>query len=59
MHVICYIALSAIHLAASGCAVHAGAMPDAVCAGAAALVYAALAVLKPREPRESPGVEGK
>jgi len=44
MHVICYGLLCAIHLAASGFAVHAGAMPDAGCAALAALVYAALAV---------------
>ena len=44
MYAICYAALCAIHFAASGLAVHAGAMPDAACAGAAALVYATLAL---------------
>jgi hypothetical protein len=44
MHLICYALLSAIHLAASGFAVHAGAMPDAACAALAASVYAALAL---------------
>ena len=44
MHVICYGLLCAIHFAASGFAVHAGAISDAGCAGLAALVYAALAV---------------
>jgi len=44
LHTIAYGALAAIHFAASGFAVHAGAMPDAGCAGLAALVYAGLAV---------------
>ena len=44
LHTIAYVALAAIHFAASGFAVHAGAISDAGCAGLAALVYAALAV---------------
>jgi hypothetical protein len=53
MHVICYALLSAIHLAAAGFAVLAGAVPEAACAALAALVYAALAATIPREPGDS------
>jgi len=55
MHAICYATLSAIHFAASGFAVQAGAMPDAVCAGAAALVHAALAVAARRKSDKAAG----
>jgi hypothetical protein len=72
LHTIARGALAANHFAASGSIVHTDAMPDAGCAGLAALVYAALAVAgdvrkrgrqkkeacHSREPRESRGWAG-
>ena len=53
MHTTCYAALAAIHAVAAGFALLAGAIPDALCAALAALVYAALAATSRREPDDS------